>query len=569
MARNLKAERLPKVEKEQRACVDTESMADEEEQTGKLKGFRSVSLLTLLSRITGLARDTLMASVFGTGPILDAFTVAFRVPNMFRRLFGEGAMTAAFLPAFVKSDETEGREAASLLFSGVAWRLLKILLTLTLTVEAVIAAIYLSVTMSDRSELLCELSLILMPYMMLICMAGLYSAALHGVRHFVFPALAPIVLNLLWLCGGLFAAWKLSTGQDEARTIAAFILMGGVLQLGMVIWKASRNGIRFAPPAAARLASQQPEAAGVFRAMAPVLVGLSITQINGLVDSFLAWVLMSGNLDGISALERFRLPEGTAGALYLGQRLFSFPLGVFAVALGTVLFPRFAKHAQTNNLPALNRDVIHGLQLVLVVGIPASVGLWFMAAPITDLLFRYGQFDADAAGLTYRMIAAYGVGVWVFSGLLIVNRVFYAANDQITPMRQGLLCVGLNLIFDFVLLPLMGGPALPLASVLATLFQLGIALEVLRKRFLSIGRNAFLPVLWRVVVCTVVMNLSGLGMLYLATQWEGSLNVFVYRLVKVFLPVVVAMLVYAAGLWMTGLSPASLLREPRLAEPKD
>ena len=176
--------------------------------------------------------------------------------------------------------------------------------------------------------------------------------------------------------------------------------------------------------------------------MIPVLFGLSVTQINGLVDSFLAWILMSGNLDGIRPLSGFRLPEGTASALYLGQRLFSFPLGVFAVALDTVLFPRFARHAQTDDLQQLNRDVIHGLQLVLVVGIPASVGLMFMAEPITNLLFRYGQFDARAAGLTYRMIAAYGVGVWVYSGLLIVNRVFYAANDQITPMRQGLICVG-------------------------------------------------------------------------------------------------------------------------------
>lgn len=533
------------------------------EQPGRLSGFKSVSGLTLLSRITGLARDTLMASVFGTGPIFDAFTVAFRIPNMFRRLFGEGALTAAFLPAFVQAEQTDGREAANDLFSGVAWRLLKILVSLLLVIEVAIGALYLQVPMSDRSTLLCELSLILMPYMVLICLAGLYSAALHGVRHFVLPALVPIVLNVVWLGGGLLAAVMLSTGEAKMRLIAFCILLGGILQLALLIRKAGRLGIRFRPPPS----SQEIRADGVrqvFAAMAPVLLGLSITQINAMVDSFLAWILMSGNLDAFPSLDRFRVPQGTASALYLGQRLFSFPLGVFAVALGTVLFPRFAQHAQARNHEQLNRDVIHGLQLVMVVGIPASLGLCFMAEPITTLLFRYKQFDAVSAGLTYRMVAMYGLGVWVYSGLLIVNRVFYAAGDQRTPMRQGLLCVGLNLLFDFVLLPVLHGPGLPAASILATLFQLGLALEVLRKRFLVLGRTAFVPLLWRVIVGTLLMLIIGLATLYLCTGLSESLPLLAYRLIKVAVPIIAAVVVYAATLLLLNVSPKRLLEEPML-----
>jgi putative peptidoglycan lipid II flippase len=302
--------------------------------------------------------------------------------------------------------------------------------------------------------------------------------------------------------------------------------------------------------------------------MGPVLLGLSIAQINGIVDSLLAWGLSSGNLDALPSLDRFRLPIGTAAALYLGQRMFQFPLGVFAVALGTVLFPRFARHAQTNDLKELNNDVVHGLQLVLVVGIPASVGLWFMAAPITDLLFRYGQFDAQAAMMTSNMIAGHGLGVWVFSGLLIVNRVFYAANDQITPMRQGLICVGLNLMFDFILIPVLGGPALPVASVLATMFQLGLALEVLRSQFLVIGRQAFVPILWRIGICSLAMNFAGLGTLYLTSTLETAFDPVVYRFVKVTLPVVVAVAVYAGGLSATGVSLKRLMNEPFAAHRK-
>jgi putative peptidoglycan lipid II flippase len=533
-------------------------MEQPEPSSGKLKGLKVVSLLTLLSRITGLARDGLMASLFGTGWILDAFTIAFRIPNMFRRLFGEGALTAAFLPEFVRVDETEGRAAAVALFSGVAGRMLRILATFVVGGELLIASLYLVAEMSDRSMLLCELSLILLPYLLLICMAGLYSAALNGVKHFVVPAVAPIVLNLIWLGGGLLAAKQLAAGDDEVRIISAFIVIGGMVQLSMVIYQGRKFGITLT----GRSVEAAENTTRVFRAMGPVLFGLSITQINGLVDSLLAWGLSSGNLEGVDSMARFRLPIGTAGALYLGQRLFQFPLGVFAVALGTVLFPRFAKHAQTGNHSELNKDVIHGLQLVLAGGIPASIGLWFMAAPITDLLFRYGQFDAHAASMTKDMIAGYGLGVWVFSGLLIVNRVFYAANDQITPMRQGLICVGLNLLFDFVLLPILGGPALPIASVLATLFQLGLALEVLRKRFLSLGREAFVPLLWRVCSATLLMNLTGLGVLYLTSQIDVSHDTFIYRAAKVFIPMTAAVVVYVGTLLATGLSPKALLNEP-------
>lgn len=535
-----------------------------EESTGKLRGLKSVSLLTLLSRILGLARDTLMASLFGTGAILDAFTVAFRIPNMFRRLFGEGAMTAAFLPAFVRTDETEGRSAAALLFSGAAYRLTLILLILTIVAEVIIATVYLMVSLSPRSVLLCELAMILLPYMLLICMAGLYSAALHGVRHFTFPALAPVVLNLMWLGGGITAAMTLASGPDEVRLIAAFIVVGGFVQLWMLARKAADHGVRISSFSSARAAAKRPNVSGIFAAMLPVLFGLSITQINGMVDSFLAWVLMSGNLEGIAALERFRLPEGTASALYLGQRLFSFPLGVFAVALGTVLFPRFAKHAQTGDLTQLNTDIIHGLQLVLVVGIPASVGLIFMAEPITNLLFRYGQFGAEATELTHRMIEAYGGGVWIYSGLLIVNRVFYAANDQTTPMRQGLICVGLNLMFDFVLLPLLGGPALPLASVLAALFQLGLALEVQRRRFLSIGRDAFVPILWRVTLCSGLMSLTVYGIRRMMSEQEIAALTLTDKVMAVFAPIAAAIVVYGTGLLVSGVSLRGLLNGPFL-----
>jgi len=529
----------------------------EPESKSRLAGLSTVSLLTLCSRFTGMARDALMASLFSTGWILDAFSLAFRLPNTFRRLFGEGAMTAAFLPQFVRADQQHGRAAACDLFSAVGWRLIRVLSLVVLIGEGIVAAAYLGLTLSERTALLCQLTMILLPFLLLICLSGFYAAALNGVQHFFVPALVPIVLNLCCLCGGIGAIVFVTADTTAVQLICTAIVAGALLQLILLAATASRFRIRLGQPTP----SAREQAGTVFRSMLPVLIGLSITQVNALVDNILALGLSSSLLDHLPELERCRLPEGTAGAMYLGQRLFQFPMGVVAVALGTVLFPRFAKDLQENNLQGLSHDVVHGLQLVLVIGLPATIGLWVLAAPITDLLFRYQNFDAVAAQMTAEMVAAHGLGVVVFSGLLIINRVFYAAGDQITPMRQGLVCVGLNLLFDVLLLPIQGATALPCASILATCFQLGLAIEVLRKRFLQVGRDAFVPLLLRVVVCAVVMTAAVIAIRD-ALATSGEPPVLALRLLSVVAPVTVAVVVYGGGLLLLGVSPRQLLKAP-------
>ncbi len=535
-------------------------MPDADHQRGagnkRLKGFRVVSGLTLASRFAGLARDILMAGLFGTGWVLDTFTVAFRIPGMFRRLFGEGAMTAAFLPQFVNEDHDHGREAASDLFSAVARQLTRWLALLVIAAELGLLNALLLLDLSDRSALLVQLTILLLPYSLLICVAALYCAALNGVQHFWVPAMLPIVLNIAWFSGGLLSMAFLSVDEDQVRIIALSILLGGTVQLAIVVRQSQQFGIRIRLDVVSDEMRQR--VGTLFRQMGPVLFGLSIMQLNAMVDTLLAWLLAqpAGSLPGF--LERFRLAEGTASALYLGQRLFQLPLGVFGVALGTILFPRFARHAAAGDSRELRRDIVHGLQLVLVVGIPASAGLWLMAEPITDLLFRHGAFGAEDVQLTARIIRTYGTGVWVFCGLLIVNKVFYAASDRFTAARQGLVCVGLNLILNVVLLPWLHEPALPLASVLATLFQLGLALKVLRRRYLTTGLGVFIPVLWRSVLATALMA----GCCLVLQSCPIGENSTWSRLLRTALPIGVCLAIYWILLRLTGLLPQRLLTEP-------
>lgn len=523
---------------------------------GRLKGFSLVSGLTVLSRFVGLGRDMLMAGLFGTGWILDTFTVAFRIPGTFRKLFGDGAMTAAFLPRFVEEDQRCGREAASELFSAVTRRMAGWLTAIIVFTECCLLFGLLLFDLSDRSELLIRLTMVLMPYSLLICVAALHCAALNGVQHFLVPALLPVVLNLVWLSGGLTAMACYADDADHVWMIALSIIAGGVVQFVFSLWKLRQFGVRLRGGVISD--DMQQRVAQLFRQMGPVLFGLSITQLNSFVDSLLAWLLAQPAGVLPEKLEPFRLAEGTASALYLGQRMFQFPLGVFGVALGTILFPRFTRHITAGDHRGLGRDILHGLQLVLVVGIPSSIGLWLVAEPITDLLFRRGAFGAEDAQLTVRMVGAYGVGVCVFCGLLIVNRVFYAANDQMTPARQGVICVGLNIGLNIVLLPILKETALPIASVLATLFQLGLAMEVLRRRYLNGGYRIFVPVLWRSILAAVLMA----GCCVLLGKYSVSDDSTWARVVRTVMPITVCVSVYWGCLRCTGLVPKRLLSEP-------
>ena len=289
-----------------------------------LAGLKIVSLLTLVSRVSGLARDALMASLFGTSWVLDAFTVAFRVPNMFRRLFGEGAVTTALLPELVAVDQQQGREVASALFAGVARRLLRILCVCVLGIEACLALAWLFGDLAERNQLLVELAMLMMPYAVLICVAALFCAALNAVHHFVVPAFVPVILNVVWLIGGLAAARWLAVGLNEARMIAVCILVGGIAQLWLAQVWAAKYGIRIAwRSRSTDGADTAAHVQRVFRTMLPVLLGLSIMQANTLVDSAFAWLLVP-EASGLHVdwLLPFRLNEGTASALYLGQRLF-------------------------------------------------------------------------------------------------------------------------------------------------------------------------------------------------------------------------------------------------------
>ena len=516
-------------------------------------GFRIVSVCTLLSRVLGLARDMALAALFGAGPILDAFTVAFRIPNLARQLFGEGALTAAFLPIFVREMQSADPQAPWRMATAVFRALSGILVGIVVLAELVLGATLLFASLSTDVRLLLELLAILFPYLPFICLAALVSAILHSLRHFTWPALLPVLLNLVWLGGTGAAAVLFDDPLTRIRAIAACLAFAGALQLGLALWAARRRGFWFTR----EWRAARPRVREVFLAMLPVVLGFSVGQANAMLDSLIAWA--AGNTP-LGDWLPVTIDAGTASALYFGQRMYQFPLGVFGVALGTVLFPLLARHAQAGDRAALCTELSYGVRLTIAIGFPASAGLVMVSGPVTALLFQHGRFDADDARRTAQMVAVYGAAVWAYIALLILNRGFYAIGDRITPVRIGLVIAPLNLLLNIVLLCVLGGVGLAIGTATAAAIQAVLALWLLQARagrleWTSIRRTAL-----KSFLCTIVMSAACL----LVLQLLPSGDALTWRAVRAVVPVTLGATVYMASARLAGLpEPWDLLRGER------
>ncbi|MDZ4684304.1 MAG: murein biosynthesis integral membrane protein MurJ [Planctomycetaceae bacterium] len=509
------------------------------------RNLRLVSLYTIASRVLGLVRDAAMAARFGNGPLLDAFTVAFRIPNLARALLGEGALATAFLPAFLALRNEHGRDAANRFAVAVLIVLAGLLTALVAVAELVLCGLGWGATLSSDADLLRRLLLILTPYVGLICVTSQLSALLHADSRFAIPAVLLAVLNLVWLLGlwAIVPHWSEPTTQLFA--MAWCVVAAGVAQLLLPLSAVWALGYRY-------VADWRRAWSGVktlFAQMAPVVGGLMITQVNVLLDSLIAWGFARPEhgpaVMSLPGEPLYPLAAGTASALYFGQRLYQFPLGVFGVALGTVLFPLLAEHAQRGDRERLREDFSLGLRLVAAIGIPASAGLMLLAGPLAALCFQYGAFDADDAAQTASMIAAYGSGVWAYCGLLIIHRGFYAIGDRMTPMRVGLGSLGLNLIGNLTLIWILGGTGLAVSTAVVSMLQCVTVGWLFRQRIGGWNGRAVAVAVLKSSFATLVMSFAVLATLRMLDHWPGWSG----RGLRVLIPVAVAVVTYYATAW--------------------
>ena len=378
---------------------------------------RATTLGTLVSRLLGILRESAAAALFGLsqGGIMDAYVIAFRIPNLFRRLFGEGAMTASFLPQFT-ADSQRDRQSAWQLATAAGLLLAVALMLLTLLAEGICGLLWVVGGETAGLRLTLGLTAVMLPYTVFICLAALAAATLQALGEFRLPALVPSVLSIVWIVGAWCIAPRITADRrQQAYIMAGCVLLGGVLQLLVQLPSLRRRGFRFCfDPAASRGSLGR-----ILRAMAPTALGLAVTQINTLSDSLIAcgFAVVPGSRATIGWLGGVAYPlrQGAAAAVWYGERVYQLPLGLLGIGVATVIFPLLSRHAAKEQSDRLGSDLTLGLRLILFGGVPATAGLFLLAEPVARLLFERRSFTAADTTRAAAMIAWYATGVWAYS----------------------------------------------------------------------------------------------------------------------------------------------------------
>lgn len=393
-----------------------------------------VGFFTLLSRLTGLARDIVIGYLFGAQGVADAFFVAFRIPNLLRRLTAEGALTAGFIPVFTDYLTNRGKDEA-VRVARVVFTLAGVFLT-ALTLLGIVFAVPLTELFApgfraneEKFALTVLLTRLMFPYVFFVSLVALAMGVLNSLRHFMAPALSPVLLNLsIIFCALLFAPFL----DRPVIALGWGVVIGGAAQLLLQIPYLSRHGFTYAP----NFDLKEPALKRLLMLMGPMFFGAAVYQVNVLVSTILASLL----------------PEGSVSYLYYADRLLQFPLGIFAVALGTAALPSFSSLVAKREYGQLKAGLSYALGLVNFISLPATLGLMVVSVPIFSLLFQRGAFDATATLGTAQALVYFSLGLWGFSGTRLVVPVFYAMEDTKTPVWVAFCSFVLNLFASLILM---------------------------------------------------------------------------------------------------------------------
>ena len=421
------------------------------EREGFSAGVKVMAGLTLLSRIFGMVRAMAITSL-GAKAAVDAFVMAWRIPNLFRRLFGEGALSAAFVPVFTETAERQGEPAAARLFANTFGLMAAGLTGVLVVIEAGLLVWHLVSPGDENRQLLLGLLAVMMPFMLTVCLLALGSAALNCRKHFAFPAAAPVLLNVFVIA----AAWFVSpavAGSLPGRlyVVGVSVTAAGVVQFLLLLRLLRRLGL----PTRPRLRPIEPGIRDMLRRMAPMIVGLGFLQIAELGESLVAWVFRATETASTIRLlgRELSLPldAGVLVRLDAARYLYQLPLGVLAMSLGVAVFPLLSRYAARGDLPNLRDAFNRAVRLALMEGLATGVALLVLANPITKLIYRHGAFTAADAANAAEILRMYALGMWAYCVYPTVVRVFYAMGDNTTPLKTAcvlavphLLMVGLG-----------------------------------------------------------------------------------------------------------------------------
>ena len=503
---------------------------------GLERNTRTVMVLTAISRVAGLARDATVSRLLGTGDAMGAFWLAFLIPNLFRRLFGEGALSSAFLPAYQRLVDEDPRRAAALA-GGLIGGLAVVLGAIVVLGEAVL---FLASSALDHTSPAIWLTMAMLPYMPLVCLVAIVGAMLHVHGRFGPTAAAPLILNGCLIAAALLGWWWVGTGELDARLWVVSMMAGSVVLAGCMQLAWSLLALRGQADMRLDLAAAALPLRKVIRRAGPMILGLGVLQINTLFDGLIAsWPLLVG--DTIAG-RPYPLDTEAMAVISFAHRLYQFPLGVFGIAVATAIYPLLAR--QGGNAAAFGETVRRGIRLVLFIGVPAGIGLMVVRGPLTTVILQGGNFDVQDTDRVAFVLLGYAASVWAYALVQVLTRAFYARDDVMTPVRIALAVVGLNLLLNVTLIwtPLREAGLAWSTSICAAI-QAVVMLSVLHRRGISVLGGGVRRAAVQIVVLAAIMaaGLWGVGGLFgHETEWS-------HALVELLVLVIVGVVLYGGG----------------------
>ena len=514
------------------------------------KAVFSVSALTLLSRITGLVRDQIGAHYFGTSAMMDAFQIAFRIPNLLRRLFAEGAFSQAFVPMLSATRAKDGDAATRELVNAVAT-----VLSWTLTAVCIIGVAAAPVLVwllasgfgPTTHGAAVDMTRWMFPYIGCMSLVALSAGVLNTWQRFAVPACTPVLLNL----SVIGAAWLLAPvlqrhGTEPVYALALGVMVGGVLQLALQ-WPALRR-VNMLPRIAmtgsgVRQAFGHPGVSRILGRMGPALIGVSVAQLSMVINSQIA----------------SRLGTGAVSTITFADRLMELPIALLGVALGVVLTPQLSAAQVRQDSAAYSGLLDWGLRLVLLLALPCSVALLVFAQPMVATLFQRGAFGASSVASTSAAVMGYGVGLLGLVGVKVAAPGYYARLDMKTPMRVGIAVMVLTQLFNALLVPWLGTTALTLSLGLAALVNVGWLLIGLRRLGTWTPAPGWWGLVWRVLLASAVMG-AGMAWVNWNFDWIALGQQEAWRAAWMALALAMAAVVYFGTLSACGLNLRQLWR---------
>lgn len=478
-----------------------------------------MSVLTVISRVFGLLRDKACSIYLGnTTPQWGAFWMGFQLPNLFRRIFGEGALTAIFVPVYTRVLEKEGKGQANRLASTVSTLLVVVLGSITLVGEAVLIPLTLSSQMTPENRLATAMIAIMLPYCVMVCLVALFSAMATVHERFAAQAISPIILNVFMTLAAVLPVWLwTATLPLEQRIVwvAGAVVVAGMVQVLQMLPTLRRSGIELS----GMLKVNDPAIREIIRSMLPMMVGLSAVQLNTYMDTQIAWWFSPDGHDKLNHFAllgwQFRTPmeSGAVGVLSVAQRLYMLPVGIFGVSMATAIFPQMAKAVTRNDQGELRRLLVSGLGKTLFISIPASVGMILVARGLITVIYSGDGLDRSTNAAMW-----FCAGIWAFEAQMVILRMYYAMSDRMTPMKVAVSMVGLNFTLNLGLVWFLQEGGIALSTTFCAALQCVILLAILRKRLGRLGLGALVKPVGKSLLAAGVMVLVALGVSYLLKQ---------------------------------------------------